>query len=201
MESNSCVCILIFRKNLSQGKDSLDQPTKKFNFPEASKKSINILNFNSMNLGHKPFPTASTQWPRPLICYLHDPAMMFPYNNECISQQHPILVAIDGEQVVGYASFGSWRSGVGYKYTVEHSIHIRHYKRGLAIGSTLMTALIEHANNIGIHVMVAAVESNNKASIALHFKMGCTESGRFKEVGYKSGQWLDLVFLQKNLVN
>ncbi len=121
--------------------------------------------------------------------------------NECISQQHPVLVAIDGEQVVGYASFGSWRSGVGYKHTVEHSIHIRHDKRGLAIGSTLMTALIEHAHNIGIHVMVAAVESNNKASIALHFKMGFTESGRFKEVGYKSGQWLDLVFLQKNLVN
>lgn len=47
--------------------------------------------------------------------------------------------------------------------------------------------------------MVAAIESENAASIALHKKLGFIESGRMTEVGTKFGRWLDLTFLQLRL--
>jgi L-amino acid N-acyltransferase YncA len=48
-------------------------------------------------------------------------------------------------------------------------------------------------------VMIAAVESGNTASIALHERLGFVEAGRMPQVGAKFGRWLDLSFLQLTL--
>lgn len=67
------------------------------------------------------------------------------------------------------------------------------------MGAALMQGLIQLAREAGKHVMVAAIESENAASIALHKKLGFIESGRMTEVGTKFGRWLDLTFLQLRL--
>ena len=41
------------------------------------------------------------------------------------AQFYPILVAVEAEQVVGYASFGDWRPFDGFRHTVEHSVYVR----------------------------------------------------------------------------
>src|ERR1700740_3348819 len=48
----------------------------------------------------------------------------------------PIVVAADpGGDVLGFASFGDWRGAwPGYRYTVEHSVHVRHDVRGRGLG-------------------------------------------------------------------
>jgi PAS domain-containing protein len=43
---------------------------------------------------------------------------------------------------------------------------------------------------------LAGIDAENQASIALHQKLGFQEVGHFKQVGYKFGRWLDLVFYQ-----
>ena len=50
---------------------------------------------------------------------------------------YPVLVAADADEVVGFASFGEWRgTWPGYRYTVEHSVHVRRDRRGRAsVGS------------------------------------------------------------------
>ncbi|HEV7320977.1 MAG TPA: GNAT family N-acetyltransferase [Ensifer sp.] len=110
---------------------------------------------------------------------------------------YPILVAVseDGE-VVGYASFGDWRAFDGYRHTVEHSVYVHKNRRGAGIGRKLLVALIAEAERIGKHVMVAAIESENTASIRLHAQVGFVETGRMPEVGTKFGRWLDLTFMQ-----
>ncbi len=113
---------------------------------------------------------------------------------------YPVLVAVDdGGDVVGYASFGDWRAFDGYKYTVEHSVYVRHDRRGGGIGRSLMLALIERARAIGKHVMVAAIEAGNEGSIALHLSLGFQRTGLMPQVGTKFGRWLDLAFLQLQL--
>jgi phosphinothricin acetyltransferase len=47
--------------------------------------------------------------------------------------------------------------------------------------------------------MIAGVDADNAASIRLHERLGFTQAGRLREVGYKFGRWLDLVFLQRAL--
>ena len=62
-----------------------------------------------------------------------------------------------------------------------------------------MLELIARARTNGTHVMIAAVESENQGSIALHERLGFVQTGRLPQVGAKFGRWLDLTFLQLNL--
>src|SRR4051812_37499450 len=68
---------------------------------------------------------------------------------------YPVLVAVDERGVVGFGSFGPFRPPPDYRYTVEHSVHVRADARGAGIGSALVAALIERAVALGKHVMVA----------------------------------------------
>ncbi|MEG0859721.1 MAG: N-acetyltransferase family protein [Pseudomonas sp.] len=114
-------------------------------------------------------------------------------------QRYPILVAVDaatGNDVLGYASFGDWRPFEGFRHTVEHSVYIRSDQRGNGLGPKLMEALIERARCCDKHVMVAAIESGNAASIRLHERLGFTLNGQMPQVGVKFGRWLDLTFMQ-----
>jgi phosphinothricin acetyltransferase len=112
-------------------------------------------------------------------------------------QGYPILVAENAAgEVVGYASFGDWRPFDGFCHTVEHSVYIRADQRGNGLGPLLMAALIERARACGKHVMVAAIESGNGASIRLHERLGFITTGQMPQVGRKFSRWLDLTFMQ-----
>ena len=112
-------------------------------------------------------------------------------------QGYPILVAENAAgEVVGYASFGDWRPFDGFCNTVEHSVYVRADQRGNGLGPLLMAALIERAKACGKHVMVAAIESGNAASIRLHERLGFVTTGQMPQVGRKFGRWLDLTFMQ-----
>ncbi len=115
-------------------------------------------------------------------------------------QAYPILVIVDSHNaVLGYASFGDWRPFDGFRHTVEHSVYVRSDQRGNGLGPQLMTSLIERARACGKHVMVAAIESGNAASIRLHERAGFSITGQMPQVGTKFGRWLDLTFMQLTL--
>ena len=109
----------------------------------------------------------------------------------------PVLVAhSDAGEVLGYASYGTWRAIEGFRHTVEHSVYVRSDQRGQGLGPQLMQALIVRAKQTGLHVMVAAIDSGNSASIRLHERLGFVTTGQMPQVGRKFGRWLDLTFMQ-----
>ncbi|KWU49931.1 GNAT family N-acetyltransferase [Pseudomonas palleroniana] len=112
------------------------------------------------------------------------------------AQGYPVLVSTENNEVTGYASFGDWRPFEGFRYSVEHSVYVRSDQRGKGVGPRLMEALIERARACGKHVMVAAIESGNQASIRLHERQGFITTGQMPRVGIKFGRWLDLTFMQ-----
>ncbi|TFF02325.1 N-acetyltransferase family protein [Pseudomonas sp. BCA14] len=112
------------------------------------------------------------------------------------AQGYPVLVSIENDEVTGYASFGDWRPFEGFRYSVEHSVYVRSDQRGKGAGPRLMEVLIARARTCGKHVMVAAIESGNQASIRLHERQGFITTGQMPQVGIKFGRWLDLTFMQ-----
>ncbi|RAU37958.1 L-methionine sulfoximine/L-methionine sulfone acetyltransferase [Enterobacter sp. RIT418] len=111
----------------------------------------------------------------------------------------PVLVSEEDGAVTGYASFGDWRAFDGFRHTVEHSVYVHPDHQGKGIGRQLMKALIVEARRLGKHVMVAGIETQNRASIHLHETLGFITTGQMPQVGTKFGRWLDLTFMQLQL--
>ncbi|OIQ26875.1 MAG: GNAT family N-acetyltransferase [Alphaproteobacteria bacterium MedPE-SWcel] len=120
---------------------------------------------------------------------------------EDIGSGLPILVAEDSASgaFLGFAALGAFRSGPGYAHTAEHSIYLTEAARGHGVGRSLLIALENLAGSRDIHVLVAAISGANPSAQAFHAACGYREVARLPEVGYKWGQWLDLVLMQKIL--
>jgi phosphinothricin acetyltransferase len=119
--------------------------------------------------------------------------------NARVAQGYPVLVAADRTGVIGYASFGDFRAWPGYRFTVEHSVHVRADRRGGGVGTALMRVLLTRAAALGKHVMIAGVDADNQPSLQFHERLGFSRVAHFSQVGFKFGRWLDLVFLQRLL--
>jgi len=118
---------------------------------------------------------------------------------EGIARVYPYLVCeIDGK-IVGYAYASRHRERAAYKYTADASIYIApgYHRRG--IGKALNTRLFEMLRERGIYTVLAGVTLPNAASIGLLKSLGFTEVGVYRNVGYKLGRWLDLMWLEKPL--
>jgi len=109
---------------------------------------------------------------------------------------HVLLVAEADSHVVGFAGYGAFRTKDGYVSTVEDSVFLEEGYRSKGLGTRLLTRLMEEAQTRGVHSMVAAVTSDNQASIHLHTSVGFRQAGYLPQVGHKFGRWLDLVLLQ-----
>lgn len=118
--------------------------------------------------------------------------------NTLSNQQFPVLVAqhIPSKKIAGYADYSGFRQITGFKHTVEHSVFIDPNFSRQGLGQALMLELIHHAQQQKIHVMVAAIDHANQASIVLHEKLGFVQTGYMPQVGQKFGQWRDLVLMQ-----
>ena len=116
-----------------------------------------------------------------------------------VAQGYPVLVARGPSGVLGFASFGDFRAWPGYRFTVEHSVHVRADSRGRGVGSALVSELLSRAGALGKHVMIGGVDADNAASIRFHERLGFERAGSLREVGYKFERWLDLVFLQRRI--
>lgn len=124
------------------------------------------------------------------------PALGEAWFDSKAQQGFPLIVARDGSEILGFGTFGDFRAWPCYRYSVEHSIHVRADRRGRGIGRELVLELIRRAKALRKHVMVAGIDADNTASIGLHAGLGFSVVGHFHEVGFKFGRWLDLVLLE-----
>jgi L-amino acid N-acyltransferase len=109
------------------------------------------------------------------------------------------VVAQEAGGVVGFATYDQFRGGVGYRHSMEHTVHFLPVAHGRGFGRALLAALEDHARMAGVHVMIAGVSSENQAGRRFHEAMGYQLSGTVPQVGHKFGRWMDLWLLHKIL--
>jgi L-amino acid N-acyltransferase YncA len=110
---------------------------------------------------------------------------------------HPVLVAEENGNVIAWASLSAWNKRCAYAQTVESSVYVQHAYHRRGLGKSLMERLLTMAVDLKLHSVIAGVCSEQLPSIILHQQLGFAEVARFREVGFKFGRWLDVVYLQK----
>ena len=108
-------------------------------------------------------------------------------------------VASLDDKIIGFASYDQLRAGVGYRYSMEHTIIVSEKHKSLGVGKNLMDTLCDHAKNRGINSMWAGVSSLNVPAIKFHEGLDFKIVARLAEVVYKFGTFVDLVLMRKIL--
>ena len=131
--------------------------------------------------------------------YVYEPhtlAMRTKWFDDLKAGGWPVIVADSDGTITGFGCIGVFRSKPGYKYTGEHTVYVHVDHRGKGVGHALLSALIEEAKRLELRTLIGGIDSANVASIALHASFGFVECARMRDVAYKFGRWLDLVFMQ-----
>lgn len=111
------------------------------------------------------------------------------------------LVAEQDGAVAGYVSYAQFRGGDGYARAMEHSIVLHPEHRGQGLGRALMAEAEAHARAAGVGSLWAGVSGEHVVGQRFHARLGFEEIARLPRVGFKFGRWIDLVLMQKWLLD
>lgn len=107
------------------------------------------------------------------------------------------LVAVAGEQVVGWATLSLVSSRPVYAGVAEVSIYVATAQQGRGIGRRLLTALVTESERAGFWTLQAGIFPENRASVELHQKCGFRVVGVRHKLGQMHGLWRDVLLLER----
>jgi phosphinothricin acetyltransferase len=107
------------------------------------------------------------------------------------------LVALRGDEVVGWAALSAVSSREIYRGVAEVSVYVANRAQGKGIGSALLASLIAGSERNGIWTLQAGILAENDASIHLHEKAGFRIVGCREKIGRLDGQWRDTVLMER----
>lgn len=112
------------------------------------------------------------------------------------------FVALEKNRVVGWAALSPVSSRCVYGGVAEVSVYIAKNSRGLGVGKLLMKHLIQESEKEGLWTLQSGIFPENKASIALHEKVGFRYIGKREKVG-KTGEgiWKDNLLFERRSSN
>ncbi len=118
-----------------------------------------------------------------------------------ISETLPYIVYEVDKKIVGYAYASKHAQRAAYCYDVDLSVYIDSNYHGKKIGTELYNTLFSILKQQGYYNAYAAIAIPNDKSINFHKSHGFKEVGIYHNIGYKFNKWIDLIWLEKNLID
>ncbi len=112
---------------------------------------------------------------------------------------HPVIVAVEGDDVLAYGSLSRYRDRPAFRSTVEDSVYVRAGRRCAGLGSRVLSELVRLARARGHHTVMARITADNEASRRLHARLGFAVVGIERETAVKFGRRHDVVIMQRLL--
>jgi L-amino acid N-acyltransferase YncA len=108
------------------------------------------------------------------------------------------FVARIGDTVVGWTALGSYSSREVYAGVAWESVYVAETVRGRGVGRALLETLIPASEAGGVWTLMAGVQAENTASLALHERVGFRRVGVHERMSRDAtGRWRDVVIFER----
>jgi phosphinothricin acetyltransferase len=121
-------------------------------------------------------------------------------------KKYPYLVAVTGDQIIGYAYASAFYDRAAYDWAVETTVYLKRDCRGKGIGKRLYLALediLKRQNILNLNACLAytgvADAHLDNSSKAFHERLGYSKVAHFNQCGYKFDTWYDTIWMEKVL--
>jgi phosphinothricin acetyltransferase len=115
------------------------------------------------------------------------------------SDREGYLVLEAEGRIAGWGIIKRYSDRPGYRFCCETSVYVRRALLGRGYGTQIQQGLLAWCRAHGFHHVVARIMARNRGSIRLHEKLGFGLVGVQQEIGYRNGQWEDVVVMQRLL--
>ncbi|GCE03542.1 arsinothricin resistance N-acetyltransferase ArsN1 family A [Dictyobacter aurantiacus] len=112
---------------------------------------------------------------------------------------HPVVVVLNGEEIIAFASTSSYRDRECYQGIAEFSIYVERDWRGRGVGHLALQALLREAERAGFWKVLSRIFVENAASRHLVRSVGFREVGVYERHGQLDGIWRDVVIVERLL--
>ena len=111
--------------------------------------------------------------------------------------QHPRIVAISDDQLVGWAALSPVSSRECYSGVAEVSVYVHQQHQRKGIGRMLLLQLITESEQNDIWSLLSVIHEENRASIHLHEQCGFRFIGYRERIAQLNGVWRTTVMLEQ----
>ena len=110
--------------------------------------------------------------------------------------RHPVTVAVEGDEILGWGSLSAFHARWGYRFTVEDSVYVRADRHRRGVGTALLGDLVERGRALGYRCIIASITAEQEASVGLHRRLGFEPVAMLRQIGNKFDRWLDVAYLE-----
>jgi L-amino acid N-acyltransferase YncA len=109
----------------------------------------------------------------------------------------PRLVALENENVLGWAAITPISGRCVYAGVGEVSVYVSSTAQGKGVGKSLLQNLISESEKNEFWTLQAGIFPENTASIRLHQSVGFRIIGTREKIGKMNEVWRDILFLER----
>jgi len=108
------------------------------------------------------------------------------------------FVARLDDVLAGWTALGAYSSREAYRGVAWESVYVAEAARGRGVGRALLETLIPASEAAGVWTLMAGVQAENVASLALHLRAGFRRVGVHERMSRDAtGRWRDVVIFER----
>jgi phosphinothricin acetyltransferase len=130
---------------------------------------------------------------------LERPAVVDWLRGYATTGPHRLVLALDGERLLGYCSSQAYRAHPAFARTIETSVYVAPDAGRAGIGTALYGRLFSALAGQGLHRALVGIALPNEASVRLHERFGFRKVGVFDEYAWKNGRAISSLWMERAL--
>lgn len=141
--------------------------------------------------------------------YVENTTITFEYDTPTLEEfenrikntlvKYPYIIAEEDNEIYGYAYASAFKGRRAYDWSVETSIYVQNDTLKSGIGTLLYNELEKYLKLQNIINVNACITYPNEKSENFHKKFGYKTVAHFTKCGYKFGQWIDMIWMEKSI--